>query len=238
MKKQVFYHSGDAGDIVASLLSVRQLGGGKIVIGPGPCRESMAGARFESIKPLLECQPYVTGVEWSDVKPDRCLDFSTFRHDHRFGESLAHWQARHLGIDDLDTSPWLTVPAVRTDQVVFARSKRYHNGFFPWFGLLDRYPSALFVGTDEEFRFFGELHKRPKTPWIAKARTNGLLDLARLIAGGRLFCGNQSCPWWIACGLGVTTFQETWEGSPDSMIKRPNAFYMTDKTFDLDLLPE
>lgn len=239
MTEQSFFHAGDLGDVIAALPTVRQLGGGRIVIGPGPCRESMRGARFESIKTLLERQPYVRGVQWSEEKPSEAWDFSTFRHDLVKGESLAHWQARHIGLPSLNTEPWLSAPAAESHigAVIFARSTRYENGYFPWFDLLKRYPDAIFLGNDEEHSLFSQLHL-PRKRLMPRVRVSSLWDMARLLAGAKLFCGNQSCPWWIACGLGVTTFQETWWNSPDSMIERPNAFYMTEKEFDLSLLPE
>lgn len=69
----VFYHTGDMGDIIASLPTVEKLGGGIFVIGPrrsdapgGLTREDMKGERFQAIKFLLESQPYIHRVEWTD----------------------------------------------------------------------------------------------------------------------------------------------------------------------------
>lgn len=235
MNKRVFYHAGDLGDVIAALPAIRQLGGGRIIIGPGYCRESMKGARFEAIKPLLMAQPYVTGVEWREERPSRAFDLSVFRQNYRRGESLAHLQARHLGVDNLDVAPWLTAPrnAAYRNRVVFARSPRYHNGFYPWFALIKNYPDALFVGSaDEHDSFQREFNRR-----LERVPTADLLELASLLASARLFCGNQSCPWWIAAGLGIPVFQETWDHDRNSMIVRKNAFYMTGTVFDLNQLP-
>lgn len=235
MNKRAIFHSGDLGDVIAALPAIRQLGGGRVLIGNGFCRESMKGARFEAVRPLLELQPYVTGVEWSDERPNHAHDLANFRQDYRRGESLAHWQARHLGLDPLDTSPWLTVKpnSAHRGRVVFARSPRYANGFYPWFALLKRYPDALFVGSPAEHAAF----QTEFTCKVQHAPTGNLLELAQIIAGARLFCGNQSCPWWIAAGLGVTAFQETWLHDSNSRIERHNAHYMLQPLFNLEKLP-
>lgn len=71
--ERTFAIAGDIGDCIAMLPSIRHMGGGHVVITPPPpgvgtgqgfCRESMQGARYESIKPLLECQPYIHSVSW------------------------------------------------------------------------------------------------------------------------------------------------------------------------------
>lgn len=183
----------------------------------------MAGHRFEAIKPLLEAQSYIHGVQWCDNKNGEIThDLSTFRHDIRKGESLAHWQARHLGVE-ISTEPWLTVtPALRAQgRVVFSRSARYHNGFFPWFRLLKSHPWPLFVGSREEHSNF-QAEFKCKVEYVTTAN---LLELAQVIAGCEAFYGNQSCPFWIAIGLGVPVRQETWPHDANSRIERENALY-------------
>jgi hypothetical protein len=62
----------------------------------------------------------------------------------------------------------------------------------------------FFVGTYEEWvnliDHFGF--------WIPKVETGYLLDVARVIAGAKVFVGNQSCPLAIAHGLGKPVVQE------------------------------
>lgn len=240
MLGKTYFHTGDLGDVIAALPTIRQLCGGNLVIGQGFCgqgfcRESMKGPRFDTIKPLLEAQPYIASVSWSDAKPEGALDLSNFRQNYVRGKSLAHWQASHLGVETVETAPWLTAPKHEhpRGRVIFARSTRYANGQYPWFALIKRYPDAVFVGLASEHEAF----EREFSCRVRYVPTRDLLELASVIAGARLFCGNQSCPWWIACGLGVTTFQETWAHDSNSIIERPNAHYMTVPIFDLEKLP-
>lgn len=222
----VFCHRGDLGDIVACLPTIRALGGGSIVIGPqtgtNQGRESLKGGRFEAIRPLLESQPYIDRVEWSDTPRDFTHDFTDFRQNWISEESLLDWQARHLSVK-ASTDPWLAVfrSPVAFNRIVIARSLRYHNPIFPWFAILAKHKNPLFVGTKEEHSDF----ERKMGRAVEHHPTQNLLELAEVIAGTHLFVGNQSCPFWIAAGLGVPLIQESWPHSPNSQIKRPNARY-------------
>ncbi len=220
----VIYHSGDLGDVIAAIPSIRALGGGSLIIGPGPSRESLKGARFDSIKPLLEAQPMITSVEWSETKDGCTHDLSIFRESGVVqGESLAHWQARYLGVE-ISLDPWLVVPKSPETQgrVIVANSGRYRHEAFPWTKLLrGKYRDALFVGTKQEHDAF-RFRTSTRTTFFPTAN---LFELAKAIAGCRLFIGNQSCPFWIAAALGVPLIQEVWPTSPNSIIERPNAQY-------------
>lgn len=221
-RENVFLHAGDIGDIIACLPTIRAMGGGNLVIGPGYCRESMFGARFDAIKPLLEAQSYIRSVEWMSEPIGITEDFSTFRKNHIKGESLAHWQARHLGVE-ISLEPWLDVGPIRRDPalVIFARSPRYHFPHFPWFKLIKQHKDAVFVGAPSEHVTFCEEFRCK----IGYQPTGDLLELAKLIASAGAFYGNQSCPFWIAAGLGVNLTQEVWPHDANSIIPRPNASY-------------
>lgn len=68
----VFFHTGDLGDIIAALPAIRSLGGGYLILGNRHGRggrEQMNQARFNVIAPLLDVQPYLTGVEFLDDAP-------------------------------------------------------------------------------------------------------------------------------------------------------------------------
>ena len=226
-----FYHTGDAGDIIAALPVMRQLGGGDLVIGAGKLgtiREPMKGARYEAIRPLLEAQPYIKSVCYDEHPEGVTHDFSRFRElDETLGQNLASWQARYFG-RGVDLSPWisLTRKVLKTGKTLFARSPRYHNPEFPWKELLAKHKeNSRFVGFGveiEEFRNeFGPIQHIP---------TTDLLHLAEMIAGCDLFIGNQSCPCWIAMGLGVPVIQEVWPEHPNSIIPRSNSQFIFTKS--------
>lgn len=226
-----FFHTGDLGDIIASLPCVRHLNGGEFIIGDVPMRrglgrrETMKGARYEAIKPLLEAQPYIHRVTWEEFPKIVTHDFSTMRLSPRFAaQTLAQWQASYLKLQGVDYSPWLTVEPnpVAAGRVIVARSPRYHEKGFPWMDILDRIGGrALFVGLPSEHKAFEE----EMGCMVEKAPTETLLDVARLIAGADLTIVNQTSTFWIAAALGAPLVQETFRGVTDSVVQRDNARY-------------
>jgi len=219
-------HCGDIGDIIACLPIIRTFGRANLVITEkrGASRETMKGKRFKVLEPLLAEQPYIESVKWMNKPKNIDYDFSFFqRAGHKYGECLTDWQAKAIGVIDYSFEPWLHVSEnVRaTGRVVVARSSRYHNGLFPWERIRRVYgDKMLFVGLEDEHELFERENGR-----IEYAPTEYLLELAELIAGADMFIGNQSCPMWIAFGLGKRIIQETWLGGPNSCVPNANAIY-------------
>lgn len=217
-----YFSTGDLGDVIASLPAVRALGGGEYIIGfhewTGQ-RESMRGPRFEAIKPLLESQPYIHSVQWSDHPRNITHDFSSFRSAYSLHGNLAEQQARHVGAQ-IKLHPWLQVETKVNNKIVMARSLRYRNGLFPWRKLVERYKNKIFVGLPIEHRefenCFGEIEFVP---------TSDLLELAKIIADCKCLISNQTAAWWIGAGLGVPVVQETYLKDMNSIIERPNLTY-------------
>src|SRR5215470_7607255 len=129
---------GDIGDAIATLPILRQLGGGKITLVPTPhpgAKDWRPGAMM--LMPLFKAQSYVESVEWSFSEPASAdYNVAHFRSMGCYSPfiTLAESQARAIGIEELDLSPWLEChPSAHSrDLVVFARSKRYRNMRFPW----------------------------------------------------------------------------------------------------------
>lgn len=227
-----FYHTGDLGDIIAALPVIRQLGGGELVIGNhqplAPGWRPMEGNRFEAIRPLLSIQPYVLSVRFETGPAQVDYDLSGFRSVYSRRATLAHAQARWLGVGELNLAPWLEAePSPETrGRIVVARSARYHHPYFPWRRFVRRYGERLvFVGLREEYEAFVRDHGGAGV--VQHRPTQTLLEVASLILGSDLFVGNQSSPCWIAMGLGHPMIQETHPSIHDSIVIRENArFFM------------
>lgn len=228
-KHMRFYHTGDLGDIIAALPIIRSLGGGDLIIGNhNPLHDGwrkMEGDRYAAIAPLLAAQPYISSVTFEHGAQNIDIDFSRFRTVYRKDRSLTENQARFLGLPtEPDLSPWLTVAPSEAGvgKIVVARSQRYHNLKFPWQEIaFKNFNRLLFAGTREEHADFCYAVGRP----VGYAKTANLMALARLIKGCDIFIGNQSCPCWIAMGLGARVVQETHPEIRDSIIQIPNAFF-------------
>jgi len=226
-----FVHTGDLGDCIAALPIMRTFGRANLIITEkkGASRETMRGRRFEAILPLLQEQPYIESVKWVNRPKKFDYDFSFFqKKPHSYGQCLTDWQADAVGLKKCGYTfdPWLHVgrSELATGRAVINRSTRYYNGSFPWERIMRVYgKDAIFVGHEDEHKTFEKEHGR-----IAFVPTPDLLDLTELIAGADIFIGNQSCPMWIAFGLGKKVIQETWPGGPNSCVPLPHCIYTRD----------
>lgn len=246
-----FYHSGDLGDIIYAMAAIKSLGGGVVHLGPDnrttmPTREPMSPGRFGMIAPLLAAQPYINRVEFSQaIAPGLDYDLNQFRKqiigtrsDVAPGMNLARCVLKHFGQPlESDEQPWLSVDSpLNLDGkcVILARSHRYHNPRFNWREIVRRYgPHSVFIGSESEWREFC----REFGP-VDYHRCADLLEAARLIAGAKLFVGNQSCPYAIAEGLKQNAILEVAPQAPNCMFERPNAWAVWKTPFQLPVLDD
>jgi hypothetical protein len=234
-KPVVMRHSGDLGDIVAALPVLRQLGGGTLILSPHPFRnggprEPMTRTRADFILPLLRAQSYVTEAMFQEQPEGITHDYAdlritTYKRDDR--DSLSDWAARHAGIPEgaLDTSPWLKADPIAdyAGKVIVNKTKRYQNTQFPWMRILQRNKGqVVFIGTRDEHH--GLL--TAAGGGLRWAKTETAMDMAKVIASGRVFVGNQSFALWLALGLGVPCVASCWQASPDVRIPRKNVQYI------------
>lgn len=237
----IFSHTGDYGDVVYSLMAVKHLceeataaSGVAVpcefyVCPDGETRSRMTEEHARSLLPLLRAQPYIGRAEWRPSPLGVRLQHAT-RGRHRvraynLADQYAHYF--HLPYSE-HHGAWLSLPPLAQSAgragVVLARSHRYRNPRFPWPEIVRRFAAqAVFVGLREEHADFCRRFKCD----VPYAATGNLLELARVIAGCRLFLGNQSCPRAIAEGLKVPVCVEQaarphW---PDTHFARADAWY-------------
>jgi hypothetical protein len=223
-----YFHSGDLGDVIYALPAIRALGKGDLYLNSRPWTAKMTPERANVLRPLLEAQDYIGKVIHGDApKSEYVVNFSTFRNGGLiYGVSLMELQSDWVNAN-AEPEPWLSVPpsAKSRGRIVCHRSPRYHNPYFRWDEIGEKFGTQLlFVGMPhevEELRRVSKVHAE-------YAITNDYLELARLIAGADLFIGNQSSPMGLAIGLGVPFIQETCLWTPDCLYPRKNGFYCYD----------
>lgn len=222
-REYTFLHSGDLGDIIYSLPTLKWFHGQTGVkcrllfsqageAGRVRVREPINKAKLDFIKPLLLAQDYIASVDLWNGTDKADVSFFLFRDNRSLHENLAVAQLKHAHAPkEMADSPWLKVDAgaIKSGRVVIARSPRYHNDSFPWRKVIDKYAGRmLFVGLPEEHkafcRDFGLLLQ--DIPFRA---VGTMLEMAEVIASADLFIGNQSCPYAVAIGLGQKCIQET-----------------------------
>lgn len=240
---QTFYHSGDFGDIIYALPTMRALGGGILILGPElnlssrvKLRQSMTRDSVAMFRPLLELQPYVHEVRFAARQPKVNFDLNIFREElfkqfdnMRAGQRMlnlaeCHLKQFRLSLQDCQNG-WLVVDRETRDEdrpVVIHRSSRWRNPDFPWPRILEQYGDrAVFVGLPLEHEFFCA-DFGVELPFVP---TKDFLELARVIAGSSLYIGNQSLPYAIAEGLKKNSLLEVWPEGPNCYFQRKNANY-------------
>lgn len=239
---KAFLLASDRGDIVASLPTIRALGGGTLFIQAAKHpRVCLTPDKWNGIDRLLLAQPYIKNVvEWKNYTTDYDLNrartrmFSALRQRQGQDTNLADWFLDTFKIPrtERDTA-WLTVEPNPVARVIInrtgpGRDERfwYHNRWFPWARVVEKYRGqSAFIGMPIEHEVFcdvfGEVPYHP---------TADLFEAAKVIAGCDLFVGNQSCPLWICYGLGKPAIVEVWLRGPNSGIQRANVILGYDHT--------
>jgi hypothetical protein len=118
------------------------------------------------------------------------------------------------------SNPWLSVEPspVTKDAIVVARSSRYRMPLIDY-RFLREYPNIYFVGLEEEY-----LDMREQIPAMTFLKVGDFLELAQLIAGSRLFIGNQGLPFTLAEALKVNRLLELYFKAPTNSVAGKNGF--------------
>lgn len=209
-----FKHSGDIGDIIYSLPTVRALGGGVLYLDPTggiddeyiqkhtldkKTKFSIEGINF--LIPLLKIQPYLKDVRvWAGEEVT--YNLNKFRENLNSVTNLCecHLKTFNYSVNEASNA-WIFVDdAIKLKKPhIIARSPRYqgNHGFF-YFNrpLVSDY--GTFVGLPKEHEYF---------EWtfgisVDYFPTEDALHLAKVIKGCETILANGSVPMALAIGLG------------------------------------
>jgi hypothetical protein len=215
-----FSHSGDAGDIIYSLPVVRFFGGGDLFLSPADfTRVKMTPERVKMFSRLLESQEYIRTVKFHNGREVE-FNLDEFRarfNDYAQCETLVQMHCRKWDVPEhvLDI-PWIEVVPVKEAEVVVNLTTRWRNVDFPWKQVYSKYKDVMaFVGSQEEHAQF-ETHYG----LVRHSKTKDLYDVASIIAGSKLFIGNQSMPLAIAHAMQHPTVCEYSRFAIDGMHRK------------------
>jgi hypothetical protein len=247
----IFHHSGDLGDIIYSLPVLKVLGGGVLYLSsdcrypfPKPPRTVMTHPVANLITPFLEQQPYVWQCKYTPNLPfSTDVDLNTFRDYYRTHKpdrvkSLFQLHLAPFGLSHPEDKPWLFIDQVTRvpgRPIAVNLTPRYRNPHFPWLHLIRQYSEQMvFVGLEEEAKEFNRMCAAVgrAVPWC---RTANLMELARVVAGSKVFIGNQSTPMALALGFGKNVIQECWQGNANCLFNRSNAIFWGVSTVDPEI---
>lgn len=226
---KTFAMSGDLGDVIFSLRVCKELNDKDSIyylVDRPTITKSWSPARLASLIPLMEAQPYIGKVIYGEPKKKPTHDFTDFRSGGLpFKKNLSNIHADWVNVKLGPYTPWLEPSEILpefSDKVVIHRSPRYHNQFFPWKQLIEKYKdNVVAVGLPNEHAEF-EKEVGAKVELIP---TKDYLVCANILASCALFIGNQSSPHAIAMGLGTPVLQETCARVPDCVFEGANAYY-------------
>lgn len=227
-----FIHSGDVGDVCYCLPAMRAACHGekfRLLLGNLiHVRRDFDPDWAESLAKLIRIQPYIEECRYWKTGDKWDFNCDVFRQyliqGWRKGKTIASYACDSMNVDYGCTNhPWLWIDepwCVDGCPVVVNRTNRYNNHTFPWVTVYNKYRGRMvFIGLEQEHaRFCDTIGPLPY------CKTSNLLEAARMIAGAKLFIGNQSVCYAIAEGLKQNTVQEADRRLPDCVWPRHNAF--------------
>jgi hypothetical protein len=125
-----------------------------------------------------------------------------------------HWEIAGLPGQVDSTVPWITgIPKKSVADIVVCRTAR-HPGKFDWTALRNYANRSVFVGLEDEWRLFCQTYFV-----IPFYQVQNLLEFARVVAGARLFVGNQSFGLALADAMSIPRVAELWQPSPNRLAR-------------------
>jgi hypothetical protein len=196
---KTFKHGGGGGDMIYGLATMRALGGGILFLN--------IDAERKFYKRLLEAQPYITKLmyysldskEWKMFKVDYDLDlfrYQPFNNGYTILECHAMAMKKRFNLEN----PWLfnIEPLHVADIVINDTGKlRWEGVTVDWEELRGYEKKAVFVGLDVEHNNFC----KNRNYEVSHYKIKDAMHFAQVIAGSKLYLGNQSTGLAIAEGL-------------------------------------
>lgn len=231
-----FKHSGNCGDIIYAVPTMKAIAGDQDIhlylflnrpadyakhfkhpLGNVTLNQKM----FEMLQPLILSQPQfkecaILQEQKIDVDLDIMRDYPLLLDRG----NIARWYFLVFpGNYDLNKA-WLQVEPDKDmqDAIVLARSLRYQAPNIDY-GILKRYPRVYFVGITEEFEAM-----KKRIPHLIYRPVKDFLEMASVIAGAKLFIGNQSFPFSLAEALKVNRLLEVYFECPNVTVYGENGF--------------
>lgn len=221
-----FKHSGNAGDLIYAIPAMLALSNGKRIHlhlnlyqkghygnSPHPLGGVMLNDKMlEMLRPLMMSQPgFATVDQYTGQAIDYDLDMVRQYPLYLNRGNIIRWYFLAFATNYPLHQPWLFAqPDATAEQyIIVARSQRYRAPGISY-SFLQQYPNVYFIGVEVEFTDMQQM-----VPNIRHLKVNDFLQMAQLIAGCKLFIGNQSFPFSLAEALKVNRLLEVYFQSPN-----------------------
>lgn len=229
---KTFLHSGNLGDIIYSLPTIKALGGGTLYIKRALYKE--AYDQYTAAAELILQQDYISAVlpysaQYGRYEYDPAIDIDydldNARAQPRRG--VIHIIKRHLDAFNIQLegwqNPWLNVPGdikrMPPQYYLIHLTPRWReNSQVNWKKVYSSIPDPVyFIGFEEEHADF-----QRKVGTIDFIRTKDLMEMALLIKGCTALYCNQSVGLTIAQGLGKKYYLEQKPGKTNCLLYTKN----------------
>jgi hypothetical protein len=231
-----FAHTGHLGDIIYSLPAAIKLAAGRKInyyfhlnepypyatkIAHPAGNVLMTEKTAALLTPLFLNQSYINKCEIYSGQHIHyeLADFRKYPFDYRMG-NIARWYFIIYGINADLGKPWLMAKPDTSvsNAIILARSSRYRTPGISY-SFLKKYPRIVFVGIPSEYE-----EMKLAVPNLEYRPVKDYLELASVIAGGKLFIGNQSSPFAVAEALKVKRVLEMYYQVPNVMVEGANGY--------------
>ena len=197
-----FKHSGATGDLIFSLPTIRQMGGGNLFIVP------YSQQRAESVAKLLRTQDYIKSVTVTSEPPAGCIDLDLFRKFAGHHENLieAHFKGQGLVSDKSYKNGWVSIKDDFIKDYTFSvisTGANYHDPNFNWAKEVDYLLTisdyVYFLGYQDEYNLFQDSFGTKAMYWDCD-----FLAAAQMINAAEMYTGGYTGLTTIAQALGRT----------------------------------
>lgn len=231
-KDNVYYHSGDLGDIIWASSIIKHTGGGTLYLGgdlkisKNRCapREKIDEKKCQFLKSLLESQFYIKEVIFSETCPKNVThDLNQFRNFfiNEYNEYNESPNGNNVNLIDalfetfdVDSSfknkKWLYIKdnKIINKKIVINRTERYRNIYNEsddaYKFIVNKFnKDCIFIGTDIEYAQFIE-----KFGYVDRYVTDSANEIAQLIDQSYIFIGNSSFPFTLCQAIKKRSFLE------------------------------
>ena len=214
MKSKTFYHSGEIGDLLYSLQSIKHIGDGDLYIGNNlnttflPHETTSRPLKplnwktYRFLQEFVESQHYINKFVYGVPRTiDYNLNYARrVIHTHIYlNHTETYMHACGLPINPIDNhTPWIEVANKKElAPITVVRTERRHSPNFPWKLIVDKFKhDMVFIGTKDEYDSFTN-----ENGIIPHFNSDRLIAIAEVVNGAKLHIGNSTSLTIIAEGL-------------------------------------
>jgi hypothetical protein len=201
----IFSHSGDFGDIIYSLATIKYIGGGELVLFPSlKTRVIFNKRRFDAIYELISKQSYIENLRFTEDNIDTPLD--RFRYWLRwFSLPESHMYAYGVSKEDALSflnNKWLDIESKEESKTLFVYTRRFEFNKEPFWNIPILFNDCSFIGIEEDYDHF-KLRSKYRFKDVIIARDFN--HLAQIIRNAKIVIGNPTGTLALAQAMNIPT---------------------------------